>query len=45
VQKDLGIDLPDERDELSTGASARFAKLRSDIYRQIQVAKIGGFSA
>ena len=36
VQSDLTIDLPAERDQLSTRASPRFAALRSEIYRQIQ---------
>jgi NitT/TauT family transport system ATP-binding protein len=39
VQLDIEIDLPDERDQLSTRASARFAELRSEVYRQIQRAK------
>lgn len=41
VQQDLEIDLPDERDQLSTRASARFSELRSEVYRQIQRAKGG----
>jgi NitT/TauT family transport system ATP-binding protein len=36
VQSDLTIDLPPERDQLSTRASPRFAALRSEVYRQIQ---------
>ena len=36
VQSDLAIDLPTERDQLSTRASPRFAELRSEVYRQIQ---------
>ena len=41
VQQDLKIDLPDERDQLSTRESKRFAELRSEVYRQIQSAKSG----
>jgi NitT/TauT family transport system ATP-binding protein len=36
VQCDLTIDLPDERDQLGTRGSPRFAALRSEVYRQIQ---------
>jgi NitT/TauT family transport system ATP-binding protein len=36
VQADLAIDLPAERDQLTTRASPRFAALRSEVYRQIQ---------
>jgi NitT/TauT family transport system ATP-binding protein len=39
VQEDLKIDLPDERDQLSTRASPRFAELRSRVFAQIQRAK------
>ncbi len=39
VQEDLKIDLPDERDQLSTRANARFAELRSRVFAQIQRAK------
>lgn len=41
VQQDLKIDLPEERDQLSTRESKRFAELRSEVYRQIQNAKGG----
>lgn len=36
VQADLTIDLPAERDQLTTRAAPRFAALRSEVYRQIQ---------
>ncbi|MFI1358728.1 ABC transporter ATP-binding protein [Streptomyces sp. NPDC020898] len=39
VQEDLTIDLPDERDQLHTRASPRFAELRAHVYEQIQRAK------
>ncbi len=39
VQEDLIIDLPDERDQLHTRASPRFAELRAHVYEQIQRAK------
>ena len=39
VQEDLAIDLPDERDQLHTRSSARFAELRAHVYEQIQRAK------
>ncbi|MCX7523324.1 ABC transporter ATP-binding protein [Microbacterium sp. STN6] len=39
VQEDLAIDLPDERDQLSTRSSARFGELRGHVYEQIQLAK------
>lgn len=39
VQDDLTIDLPDERDQLQTRSSARFAELRTHVYEQIQLAK------
>ncbi|PIM65674.1 ABC transporter, partial [Streptomyces sp. JV178] len=35
VQEDLTIDLPDERDQLHTRSSPRFAELRSHVYEQI----------
>jgi NitT/TauT family transport system ATP-binding protein len=41
VQEDLSIDLPDERDQLSTRALPRFTELRTHIYGQIQRAKRG----
>jgi NitT/TauT family transport system ATP-binding protein len=39
VQEDLKIDLPAERDQLTTRSSPRFAELRSRVYEQIQRAK------
>ena len=42
VAEDLAIDLPDERDQLSTRGDARFTELRGHIYGLIQRAKRGG---
>lgn len=39
VQKEMIIDLPDDRDQLSTRALPRFAQLRHDLYAEIQKAK------
>ena len=39
VQEDLAIDLPDQRDQLSTRALPRFTELRTHVYEQIQRAK------
>ena len=39
VQEDLAVDLPDERDQLSTRSDPRFTQLRSHVYAQIQQAK------
>jgi NitT/TauT family transport system ATP-binding protein len=39
VQDDVTIDLPDERDQLTTRSDARFAELRLHIYGEIQRAK------
>jgi NitT/TauT family transport system ATP-binding protein len=41
VQEDLTIDLPDERDQLTTRSSPRFAELRTHVWEQIQLAKAG----
>jgi NitT/TauT family transport system ATP-binding protein len=41
VQEDVAIDLPAERDQLSTRADPRFTALRTQIYAQIQLAKRG----
>lgn len=41
VQDDIAIDLPDERDQLATRSTQRFAELRGHVYRQIQAAKTG----
>jgi hypothetical protein len=42
VQEDLAVDLPDERDQLSTRFDPRFTQLRSHVYAQIQQAKRDG---
>jgi NitT/TauT family transport system ATP-binding protein len=39
VLEDLAIDLPDERDQLATRSSPRFAELRGRVWAQIQRAK------
>jgi NitT/TauT family transport system ATP-binding protein len=39
VQEDLAVDLPDERDQLTTRSMPRFAELRGHVYEQIQRAK------
>ena len=41
IQEDLAIDLPAERDQLSTRALPRFTELRTHVYEQIQRAKRG----
>ena len=41
VQEDLVIDLPAERDQLTTRALPRFTELRTHVYEQIQRAKRG----
>ncbi|MDG4765824.1 ABC transporter ATP-binding protein [Solwaraspora sp. WMMD406] len=41
VQEDLTIDLPAERDQITTRALPRFTELRTQIYGQIQRAKRG----
>ncbi|GLY06789.1 ABC transporter ATP-binding protein [Actinoplanes sp. NBRC 101535] len=41
VQDELTIDLPAERDQLTTRADPRFAELRTKVYQQIQLAKKG----
>ena len=35
IREDLTIDLPDQRDQLHTRSSARFAELRAQVYAQI----------
>ena len=35
IRQDLRIDLPDERDQLTTRSSPRFAELRAQVYTQI----------
>lgn len=44
VQEDLAIDLPADRDQLTTRSSARFTELRGHVYEQIQLAKSGTLS-
>ncbi len=39
VQEDLAVDLPDERDQLTTRSHSRFTELRGHVYEQIQKAK------
>ncbi|MCZ2838843.1 ABC transporter ATP-binding protein [Modestobacter sp. VKM Ac-2985] len=39
IMEDLAIDLPDERTQLETRSSPRFAELRGHVYEQIQLAK------
>ena len=39
IRDDLVIDLPDERDQLTTRSSPRFAELRARVYEQIHRAK------
>ncbi|GIG39238.1 ABC transporter ATP-binding protein [Cellulomonas phragmiteti] len=41
VQEDLTVDLPAERDQLTTRALPRFTELRTHVYEQIQRAKRG----
>jgi len=41
VQEDLVVDLPRERDQLTTRALPRFTELRTHVYEQIQRAKAG----
>jgi NitT/TauT family transport system ATP-binding protein len=41
VQEDLTIDLPAERDQLTTRSMPRFTELRAHVYEQIQLAKRG----
>jgi NitT/TauT family transport system ATP-binding protein len=42
VQEDLAVDLPGERDQLTTRSDPRFTQLRTHLYAQIQRAKRGG---
>ncbi len=39
VLEDVGIDLPADRDQLTTRSDARFVQLRSHVYARIQEAK------
>jgi NitT/TauT family transport system ATP-binding protein len=45
MQEDLVIDLPQERDQLTTRALPRFTELRTHVYEQIQRAKRGPAAA
>jgi NitT/TauT family transport system ATP-binding protein len=45
VREDLAIDLPDERDQLTTRSSARFAELRARVYSQIHRPKSAAVEA
>jgi NitT/TauT family transport system ATP-binding protein len=42
VHEDLAVDLPDERDQLTTRSDPRCTELRTHVYAQIQRAKRGG---
>ena len=42
VQEDLTVDLPGDRDQLTTRSDPRFTRLRTHLYEQIQQAKRGG---
>ena len=42
VQEDLTVDLPEERDQLTTRSDPRFTGLRTHLYAQIQQAKRSG---
>ena len=39
VREELDVDLPDQRDQLTTRSDGRFTELRSHVYAQIQAAK------
>jgi NitT/TauT family transport system ATP-binding protein len=45
VQDDLAVDLPDERDQLTTRSDPRFTELRAKVYAEIQAAKRGSVAA
>ncbi|CAM5677585.1 ABC transporter ATP-binding protein [Streptomyces hirsutus] len=45
VQEQLKVDLPRERDQLTTRVTPRFAELRTHVYEQIQAAKRGAVAA
>ncbi|MFI8307291.1 ABC transporter ATP-binding protein [Streptomyces sp. NPDC085927] len=45
VQEQLKVDLPRERDQLTTRVAPRFAELRTHVYEQIQAAKRGAATA
>jgi len=42
VLEDVRVDLPDERDQLQTRSSPRFAEIRGHVYELVQLAKKGG---
>jgi NitT/TauT family transport system ATP-binding protein len=42
VQEDVAVDLPDDRDQLTTRSDPRFTRLRSHLYAQIQQARHRG---
>jgi NitT/TauT family transport system ATP-binding protein len=42
VMEDLAVDLPAERDQLTTRSDPRFVELRGHVYAQIQQAKLTG---
>ncbi|GAA4702245.1 ABC transporter ATP-binding protein [Phytohabitans rumicis] len=48
IREELEIDLPDERDQLTTRSNTRFTELRAHVYAQIQAAKrestVGSYS-
>ena len=39
IQNDIAIDLPAERDQLTTRSASRFAELRAEVYERVQFAK------
>jgi NitT/TauT family transport system ATP-binding protein len=45
IQDDVAVDLPDERDQLTTRADPRFTELRGRVYAEIQNAKRGAAAA
>jgi NitT/TauT family transport system ATP-binding protein len=45
VQENLAVDLPADRDQLTTRAQPRFTELRGHVYEQIQKAKAGAPSS
>jgi NitT/TauT family transport system ATP-binding protein len=45
VQDDLVVDLPAERDQLTTRSDPRFTELRATVYAEIQAAKRGAIPA
>ena len=41
VLEDVRVDLPDDRDQLTTRSSAEFAAIRAHVHELIQLAKRG----